>query len=182
MTPWLSRLEFPSFLLPLGTLTHRHDNFSSLSLSSTIVTQDQDLQTSWWYCMSITLPCDSFIGFLPPNYPSIFRLLIMQSDLHQTTMTSPIPSCLTIHLPAWFAPTSGLSVDKENTPLIFCSPPFGMYFECSNLIQVEWDADVGTSRFVMKGSDKNIIVFISTDSQCTGLATIGWKWSVRGIQ
>ena len=57
-----------------------------------------------------------------------------------------------------------------------------MYFECSNLIQIEQDADIGTSKFVMKGSDENIIVFISTDSWCTSLSTTGWKWSVRDIQ
>ena len=37
-------------------------------------------------------------------------------------MSSPIPSRLTICIPARSAPVGGSSADKENTPLIFCSP------------------------------------------------------------
>ena len=38
-------------------------------------------------------------------------------------MSLPIPSHLTICIPARSAPVGGSSADKENTPLIFCSHP-----------------------------------------------------------
>ena len=50
-------------------------------------------------------------------------LKIISLIYKQLTMSSPIPSCLTIHIPAHSAPVGGSSADKENTPLIFRSPP-----------------------------------------------------------